>query len=73
METLPVVGTSGHRLADVMAHLIAGDRERAMIALEQGLDASWRAYWWLLERAPIYAPLWNRPELQTMIPRSRPT
>jgi tetratricopeptide (TPR) repeat protein len=53
--------------ASATAYLLQGETDRALAALREAIDSGWRFGWWMLEREPIYAPLWERPEFQAMM------
>ncbi|MFB3111479.1 MAG: tetratricopeptide repeat protein [Gemmatimonadales bacterium] len=53
--------------ASATAYLLKGERDRALTALREAVDGGWRWDWWLLEREPIYEPLWDHPEFQAMM------
>ncbi len=53
--------------ASAAAYLLQGETDRALAALRETVDAGWRYGWWMLEREPIYAPLWDHPEFQAMM------
>jgi hypothetical protein len=53
--------------ARTTAYLLQGDTHRALAALREAVEGGWRAGWWLLEREPIYEPLWELPEFQSLM------
>jgi hypothetical protein len=53
--------------ARTTAYLLQGDTQRALAALREAVEGGWRSGWWLLEREPIYEPLWALPEFQAMV------
>ncbi|MBW2386655.1 MAG: tetratricopeptide repeat protein [Deltaproteobacteria bacterium] len=60
-----------HGPAATAAQLLLGELDLALAALRKAIDSSWRDTWWLLEREPIYAPLWDHPEFQTLMAELR--
>jgi tetratricopeptide (TPR) repeat protein len=69
-KSLSVIGETTDRYyppARATAYLLQGETDRALAALREDIDAGWRAGWWLLEREPIYEPLWDQPEFQAMM------
>jgi hypothetical protein len=53
--------------ARTTAYLLQGDTQRALAALREAVEGGWRAGWWMLEREPIYEPLWALPEFQSLM------
>jgi tetratricopeptide (TPR) repeat protein len=53
--------------ARTTAYLLQGDTRRALAALREAVEGGWRFGWWLLEREPIYEPLWALPEFQSLM------
>ena len=69
-KSLSVIGETTDRWyppASATAYLLQGETARALVALREAIDASWRVGWWALEREPIYEPLWDQPEFQAMM------
>ena len=50
-----------HHVANVQAYAMRGDRDKAITALRQSIDAGWRLDVWLLDR-PLFADLHDDPE-----------
>ena len=51
--------TSGTR--DVFIHAMRGDKQKAIVALREAIDAGWRGFWFRL-RYPLFDPLLEEPE-----------
>jgi hypothetical protein len=57
--------------ATATAHLLLGEPDLALAALREVIDSGWRRGSWILERDPIFAPLWDHPEFQAMMAELR--
>jgi hypothetical protein len=70
-KSLSVISQTTNRYyppARTTAYLLQGDTQRALAALREAVEGGWRAGgWWLLERKPIYEPLWELPEFQSLM------
>jgi tetratricopeptide (TPR) repeat protein len=53
--------------AYVAAYVLKGDVDGALQKLRASVDSGRRWEWWLLEREPIYAPLWDHPEFKLIL------
>mgnify|MGYP001822629335 FL=1 len=66
MATLPRVRGDGYGEMDVAIHVLRGDRERAIEALGEAIDAKWRDNWWRF-RYPFYDAMNEEPEWRALI------
>jgi TolB-like protein/DNA-binding winged helix-turn-helix (wHTH) protein/Tfp pilus assembly protein PilF len=66
MATLPRVRGDGYGEMDVAIHVLRGDRERAIEALGEAIDAKWRDNWWRF-RYPFYDVMNEEPEWRALI------
>ncbi len=71
LQTLDTVESVYVPPARVAIYTIQGDVDRAIGQLRKLVDAGWRYRWWLLERDPIYEPLWEEPEFQALMDEIR--
>src|SRR5262245_19646609 len=68
----PRLGEYGFGIADVQVHVARGERQKALSALRQAIDAGWRRDWWYwLQQKPDLEPLHGDPEYQAMVEEIR--
>jgi tetratricopeptide (TPR) repeat protein len=73
-KSLSVISQTTNRYyppARTTAYLLQGEAQRALAALREAVEGGWRYGWWLLEREPIYEPLWELPEFQSLMAEVR--
>ena len=67
-RSMPRLGRSGYEIADVQIHAQRGEKQKALSALRQAIDAGWRLGWWRWFRhKPDLEPLHDEPEFQAMV------
>jgi len=68
IQTVPRLGDDGYRIADVQIYALLGEKQKALSALRQAIDAGWRGIWWYyLKHDPILESIHDEPEFQAMV------
>ena len=73
-QSLSVIESTTHRYyhpAKTVIYAMKGDTPKALKELRISIDANWRWEWWMLEKDPIYEPLWDEPEFKVMMDEIR--
>ena len=67
-RSMPRLGRSGYKIADVQIHAQRGEKQKALSALRRAIDEGWRGFWWyLLKHDPTLESLHAEPEYQVMV------
>jgi TolB-like protein/Tfp pilus assembly protein PilF len=61
MKTIDRVRGDGYSELDVIIHVLRGDKQKAVLALREAVDAGWRDNWWRL-RYPFFEVMLDEPE-----------
>jgi len=72
IQTRTRLGFAGYWIKDVQIYALQGEKQKALAALREAIDAGWRSMWWYdLERTPNLASLHGEPEFQAMVEEIR--
>jgi hypothetical protein len=63
----PRFGRRGFNITDVQIYALRGQKQKALSALREAIDAGWRAGWWWRLRTPNLESLHDEPEFQAMV------
>ena len=66
MATLPRVRGEGYGEMDIAIHVLRGDKQLAIDALRDAIDARWRDNWWRF-RYPFYDVMNDEPEWRSLV------
>jgi TolB-like protein/DNA-binding winged helix-turn-helix (wHTH) protein/Tfp pilus assembly protein PilF len=68
LRSISRLGQIGYAVTDVKIHAQRGEKQKALSALRQAIDAGWRVgWWWELKLKPDLEPLYDEPEFQAMV------
>ncbi len=68
IQNMTRLSVFGFGIDDVRIYAIRGERQQALSALRQAIDAGWRSHWWYaLEHDLSLASLHDEPEFQAMV------
>jgi tetratricopeptide (TPR) repeat protein len=67
LRSISRLGQSGYGVTDVKIHAQRGEKQKALSALRQAIDAGWRVGWWWELDKPEIELLHDEPEFQAMV------
>jgi tetratricopeptide (TPR) repeat protein len=68
LHTMPRMSSRGYWMNDVRIHAMQGNKQQALAALREAVDAGWRVYWRVyLQHDPALAALRGEPEYASII------
>ena len=72
IQKRPRLGFYGSGIADVQVYALQGEKQKALTALRQAIDAGWRRdCWYWLQKKPDLEPLHGDPEYEAMVDEIR--
>jgi TolB-like protein/DNA-binding winged helix-turn-helix (wHTH) protein len=68
LRSVPRMGIRGSGIQDVRIHLQRGEKQKALLALREAVDAGYRVgWWWEIKLKPEMESLYDEPEYQAVV------